>query len=908
MKVIKDQSKASSSVGVKKDAKSRVDLEKTKSGQLIAIRLVMYCLLIFLTAFVVYSNTIEHDFTVNDQSVVVENKNVIGDQQQVDLDITESNINNNDNDNLYNIIYHQATLSLGNLLNYNYRGENISKSISDKTLFRPLTTISFRLNFLSNGLEPFIYHFWNIFLHCLNSIYVFVLSFILVTSFPTTSSNSKEITSLIPAKSKFERLSSFSIADEISCLIAGLIFAVHPIHTEAVSSVYGRSELLGTTFYILSLFTFVRGIMGGNGHLGKTMVLFLLACLSNESVFFLIVFYPLLDLLLFFSLSINSTSMFVFQVAKFSKSQWRKGMVKRVVIFFLIAILYISFRVWFTPNGSIFNSNYRELDNPIGKHPIYINRLLSNMYIHFKYLSLLLVPSQLSVDYSFNCIPLIESITDTRNIYSIATYLSLFALVLVSMMKSNLYAFVKSIREKKNKDLNISLNSVNYWILVLLSIMFMMISFLPFSNIFFYMATLISERYLYISSIGFSILISRILVLPLIGKDEVLLIQNDKIDDEYDEKDDKNNEKSKKDNSNISNNNKNIIKNRNIKEEKNKKNGKDKEENQLKELKKLIKLQDKYMNDNSSDDDNNNNSSSNNDKSKLSTNIKRINNNENSNNNSLKLFITIISLIILSSIYSIQTWNRNLDWENSLKLYSSAEKVCANSARVHFNLGMVYKDSNEYDKAILSFQKAQEIYSDYCEVELHYSLAILYKDGNYVEAIPRLKKSLDCKYTDSNVAYSALSEIYQFLTEKQPNNITLYQEWADVEQRFNPILTSTLLYEIGVIEQEVNENFESSIKYFLRSLVALKKETSQHYVDQSGGNNQIRLTQEAIDEKKKELICQNHMWIGRAFKKIENDKKAIEYLEKVVKDCKDQGIWSEAHQSLRQLKSPLKNT
>ena len=77
--------------------------------------------------------------------------------------------------------------------------------------YRPLCVLTFRINYLIHGLQPFGYHAGNVLLHGL-VCYVFVL---------------------VCALGVFNRYSSGTLT-----LLAGLSFAVHPIHTEAVSTQY----------------------------------------------------------------------------------------------------------------------------------------------------------------------------------------------------------------------------------------------------------------------------------------------------------------------------------------------------------------------------------------------------------------------------------------------------------------------------------------------------------------------------------------------------------------------------------------------------------------------------------------------------------------------------------------------
>ncbi len=46
-------------------------------------------------------------------------------------------------------------------------------------------------------------------------------------------------------------------------LAASLLFAVHPVHTEAVTGVVGRAELLSSVFFILALLSYREAALRG---------------------------------------------------------------------------------------------------------------------------------------------------------------------------------------------------------------------------------------------------------------------------------------------------------------------------------------------------------------------------------------------------------------------------------------------------------------------------------------------------------------------------------------------------------------------------------------------------------------------------------------------------------------------
>ncbi|GAA6081694.1 protein O-mannosyl-transferase TMTC3 isoform X1 [Tachysurus ichikawai] len=87
-----------------------------------------------------------------------------------------------------------------NLFHNDFWGTPMSEERSHKS-YRPLTVLTFRLNYLLSELSPASYHLFNVFLH----VAVCVLFL------------------------RFCRL----LMDRTTSLVATLLFAVHPIHTEA---------------------------------------------------------------------------------------------------------------------------------------------------------------------------------------------------------------------------------------------------------------------------------------------------------------------------------------------------------------------------------------------------------------------------------------------------------------------------------------------------------------------------------------------------------------------------------------------------------------------------------------------------------------------------------------------------
>jgi hypothetical protein len=143
-----------------------------------------------------------------------------------------------------------------------------SSSLAAGGTYRPLTEMSIGLDYLLWGTAPFGYHLINLLWHVLTSILCYVLVRVLVPHRPVVA------------------------------LTAALLFAVHPVHGDAIFWISARSDLLCTFFYLASLILFVRG--RGPDHRRTPTVLsllcFLLALLAKEVALSLPFIVVILDL------------------------------------------------------------------------------------------------------------------------------------------------------------------------------------------------------------------------------------------------------------------------------------------------------------------------------------------------------------------------------------------------------------------------------------------------------------------------------------------------------------------------------------------------------------------------------------------------------------------------------------
>jgi len=287
-------------------------------------------------------------------------------------------------------------------------------SVAPKTAYRPAVMLSYALNYYFGRLNPWGYHLLNVLLHALNSALLFVL------------------------------LRKF--LNERTAFFSALLFAAHPIHTEAVANVVGRAELLGALFSLISFYAYVSK----NPKLyALSLLSFLLALLSKETAIALIFIIPLYELLF---------------AGKIEKRFF--GYLLPFLFFILLRLAVLDASPFYMPGIS-------PLDNPLASTSLY-SRMLTVVRILAMYLKLMFFPLGMSADYSYNQIPVSTSLFELDVIFSAAA-------IFLSAI-----AFRKSAKEIK------------------FGIIFFFAAVLPASNLVL-IRTIAAERLLYFPSIGFFI-------------------------------------------------------------------------------------------------------------------------------------------------------------------------------------------------------------------------------------------------------------------------------------------------------------------------------------------------------------------------------------------------------------------
>jgi protein O-mannosyl-transferase len=118
--------------------------------------------------------------------------------------------------------------------------------------YRPLVSLSFFLDLQAWSLNPLGFHLTNLLAHLATALAVLAFA---------------------------RRLGG----DTLGAAIAGVTFAVHPIHTESVTFISGRTDVLATLFFLLALLGYARWREGGGAPpLAGSLTAFFLALAAKE--------------------------------------------------------------------------------------------------------------------------------------------------------------------------------------------------------------------------------------------------------------------------------------------------------------------------------------------------------------------------------------------------------------------------------------------------------------------------------------------------------------------------------------------------------------------------------------------------------------------------------------------------
>ncbi|KAM3587532.1 uncharacterized protein V6R79_008198 [Siganus canaliculatus] len=350
--------------------------------------------------------------------------------------------------------------SLRNIFSNDFWGKRMADNTSHKS-YRPLCILTFKLNILLHGMTPLYFHMVNVCLHC-------------------------AVTCLL-----MHTCERCAFEDSRLPFVTALLFAVHPVHTEAVSGIVGRADVLAGLLFLLTFLSYVRSVG---------------VCSSEDSVPSTVSTGCLLISLLLgtCAMLVKETGITVFGVCllydalvlcrrplihHLSGSRLRdllhicSPFIKRACLLSVYVAVIMSVRLRLM-GGSM--PLFSEQDNPASFSPHLLTRFLTYSYLLSFNAWLLLAPVVLCYDWQVGSIPLVESVGDMRNMATV-----LLAVVMVALCVHCVF----SLQRQESRE-------------VLVGMLFLVFPFIPASNLFFRVGFVVAERVLYMPSMGYCILVA----------------------------------------------------------------------------------------------------------------------------------------------------------------------------------------------------------------------------------------------------------------------------------------------------------------------------------------------------------------------------------------------------------------
>jgi protein O-mannosyl-transferase len=390
--VLDNQSRHERELEPSQQSPSKVGLQKTT----LIIKFIPI-LILLLVSFAVYFNALFGDFVYDDTSQVVDNPWI---------------------------------RDIGNIPTiFSKSVWSFQPGITISNYYRPLMYMVYMLNYHVFGLKPWGFHLVNILFHCGVSVLVFLVIRRLLT----------------------EDRASVSPAYLSPPFIAAMLFATHPIHTEAVTWIAGLPDVAFTFFYLLSFYLYVRSKAIRSGSYLFSVVCFAIAAFFKEPALTLPVIFLAYDYL-------------------FREDQPHfPDYLKRYAPYLVIALGYLALRIHalgeFAPQKRyVMLSAYQYVINVF---PLFI-----------KYLAKLLAPLNLNAFYVFHPIP---SLFQLKGAFSLMTTVVFVGLFLIAF--------------RKNK-------------LVFLGLLFVVVPLLPVLYIPALGVNTFTDRYLYLPSVGYMLLLA----------------------------------------------------------------------------------------------------------------------------------------------------------------------------------------------------------------------------------------------------------------------------------------------------------------------------------------------------------------------------------------------------------------
>ena len=150
--------------------------------------------------------------------------------------------------------------------------------------------------------------------------------------------------------------------------------------------------------------------------------------------------------------------------------------------------------------------------------------------------------------------------------------------------------------------------------------------------------------------------------------------------------------------------------------------------------------------------------------------------------------------VLVVVFYGARTWTRNEDWHDNRRVYEAVVRMNPASAFMHSNLGVVYAQEGEWDRALTAFQTAIALKPR--EAHFYFAIAPVYLEKGFLDqAIASYRKaiSLNPRFAE---AYFNLAGIYaQFGNDEDVRNNLNQSIWL-FKQQGRILEAGTLLQQI----------------------------------------------------------------------------------------------------------------
>ncbi|KAG8226447.1 hypothetical protein J437_LFUL003439, partial [Ladona fulva] len=442
------------------------------------------------------------------------------------------------------------------LLEHDFWGRPVWHAGSHKS-YRPLAVLSLRLNdaLAGGNLKPGPLHLGNAILHAIVTALLTHLAALLllhdlkpIRSAECNFASSRECYSI-----RRDELSASCRRKGV--LFTGLLFASHPVHTEAVCGLVGRADVGAALFSLLALLSYRQHVQARDSipsslfrsavPLGAAVLFGIAAMLFKENGLAALPLCTMYDALVHCrGRPVMSFLQCIFKMTRLSsiphlpfhtlnriyanhegsptKLSWKpkssdidRGFYQSLVAIIIAVFSLLAIRCVALAGGL---PTFSSSDNPASRSNSLITRTLTFLYLPVLNLNLLLCPTTLSFDWSMDAVPLVKSFADERNIISFLMYISFMYLIvklLCSVVMKDLSREWSSqiIESTKQQNTNDSRNDISSSVkcleasVSLFSICMAILPFLPATNLIAYVGFVIAERVLYVPSMGYCLLL-----------------------------------------------------------------------------------------------------------------------------------------------------------------------------------------------------------------------------------------------------------------------------------------------------------------------------------------------------------------------------------------------------------------